>query len=344
MAEKPGTPASATHSGPSVDVEKSCCDDSKQKSNPRMLLFGIALGQVLSLCLAIAIIVNERLQRPIPTFQSVSVYLLLALVYLPLTIVEVRRTRDLSFLKEKTQMKVWKLAFSIPNWALFATAGVLDLEANALAVASFQYTSLLNILMTNCLTLPMVIGLSIVFLRRRYSLYQVASVTVSLMGLVLFLSSRGEESEASLYGILIASISSFLYACSNLCQEYLAVKYGDKKYLGVVGAVGLVVGLAQAFALEYESLISIVWSAKDWLFLLYAVILTGFYVLVPLMLMISSAAMFNMSLLTSNFFCILASLVLGSSTEEFTTIYFVSFGITILGLVLYNIALKQSEK
>ena len=59
------------------------------------------------------------------------------------------------------------LALSQPLWA-YALLALLDVEANALLVAAYRYTSLTSVTLLDCFTIPCALALSALVLRARY--------------------------------------------------------------------------------------------------------------------------------------------------------------------------------
>ena len=98
----------------------------------RKMLFTIALGQVLSLCLCGTGIFSQLLENKYkietPTTQSFFNYLLLALIFLSQLIY---KGQFLVILRDR-------------GWKYFLL-GLIDVEANYLVVKAYQYTNLTSI-------------------------------------------------------------------------------------------------------------------------------------------------------------------------------------------------------
>ena len=104
------------------------------------------------------------------------------------------------------------------------------------------------------------------------------------------------------------------------------------------GLFGTVVSTIQAGVLEHKEIAKLQFhDARIVLFLLgYAICLFAFYTLVPIMLRVSSAAFFNLSLLTSD---VWAVILRGTLFHHLVgPLYFVAAVIVTGGLVLYNLA------
>jgi solute carrier family 35 protein F1/2 len=159
-----------------------------------------------------------------------------------------------------------------------------------------------------------------------------------------------------LSGDLLVLLGASMYAASNVLQEYLVktlcnagVTNADNYYcgklidmrqyrmlLGKLGAWGTLISALQVSLVESSSL----WQYERWgwsvwaLLMLFAGSMFLLYSLTPVYLHYGTAAALNISLLTSDFYVAVWSLLfLGF---QFTPLYAVGFGAVIVGLLLYN--------
>lgn len=116
--------------------------------------------------------------------------------------------------------------------------------------------------------------------------------------------------------------------------------------LGMLGFFGVLINGVQAGIFDRDSFRSATWNGKVGGYLVgYTLILNLFYGLAPIILRLASAAFFDISLLTGNFW----GVAIGISVFGYT-IYFlypIAFVLIILGLVIYflsNTVLGDSKK
>jgi hypothetical protein len=139
-------------------------------------------------------------------------------------------------------------------------------------------------------------------------------------------------------GDMLVLIGCCCYAVSNLGQEALVKQFDRFEFLGMLGFFGALVSAVQMAALETGPLAKVEWS--DSVVLLYLlgfnVCLFSLYYLTPILLQRSSALFLNLSFLTSDFWSLLAAVLLFAA--QLHPLYFFAFAIIIAGLLLYNLA------
>ena len=80
------------------------------------------------------------------------------------------------------------LKLSISWWKYMLLAAV-DLEANYLVTRAYNYTNITSVMLLDCFTIPVVMGLSRVFLGRRYNRIHAIGVVTCILGLCLVVVS-----------------------------------------------------------------------------------------------------------------------------------------------------------
>lgn len=232
---------------------------------------------------------------------------------------------------------------TVPLW-LYLFWAICDVEANFLVVLAYQYTSIRSVMLLDCFTIPCVMCLSRCFLAARYTTWHVVACLICLVGLVLTVlsdvdSAKGNPSHkgSPWFGDVLVLVGASLYGISNVLQEWL-VKGGGfkrKEALGMLGLFGMAISLAQALILERHAVVRLTWSLPMMLSLLgFQLCLFGVYVLTSRFLSFSDAALFNLSLLTSDLYSVLFSWRV--QHMALTWLFCVAFGTTISGLVLYH--------
>lgn len=269
-------------------------------------------------------------QIHIPVTQSAGNYLLLCL-YLVDPIMRFRR------------QKGYKL--EIPCWQYLLLA-FADVEGNFLVVCAYKYTSISSVMLLDCFTIPVVMLLSTVFLRAKYTRSHFVAVLFCLVGIsVLVISDVIRDQEtmlkaswdvSALYGDFLCLFGSAVYACSNVGQEYLVKKENRRmEFLGLIGLFGLLISSAQATYFEGDIVRAVDWTWPSMLCLLgYIITLFVMYSATSIFLTTGDAAVFNLSLLTSDFFAVVAAKYLFN--EELSSLYFVGFSLVIVGVSVYN--------
>ncbi|KAF0701974.1 hypothetical protein AaE_016208 [Aphanomyces astaci] len=291
----------------------------------------LCLGQVISLFITITSICTQVLTQNynvhLATTQSVGNYFLL-MGYL------VRRwwTRE----DGSSHTPWWK-------YTLLAFA---DVEANFLVVLAYKYTTISSAMLLDCFTLPVVMFLSITFLHAKYATQHYAGVGLCLFGICFLIvsdimnykdSSFASDSfnTTALVGDALSLLGATIYGVSNVAQEYFVKTKSRSEFLGNLGLHGFVICGIQAYVVEHDAFVAITWSTGSAAFLaLYVAALFLMYSVTAIMLRDGDSAIFNMSLLTSDFFGVLAGIYLFH--ESLSWLYCVGFISILAGLAVYT--------
>jgi solute carrier family 35 protein F1/2 len=225
------------------------------------------VGKNLHMCIVV--------QIQIPATQSAGNYLLLC-VYLVDPVMRFRRQRG------------YKL--EIPWWQYLLLA-FADVEGNFLVVCAYKYTSISSVMLLDCFTIPVVMLLSALFLRAKYTRSHFVAVLFCLVGIsVLVISDVIRDQQtmlkaswdvSALYGDFLCLLGSAVYACSNVGQEYLVKKENrrvrcrlhceeqfivltcawslQREFLGLVGLFGFLISAMQAAYFEGAVVRSVDW-------------------------------------------------------------------------------------
>ena len=233
-------------------------------------------------------------------------------------------------------------SLALPQWRYFLWA-LCDVEANYLVVTAYQHTSVASVMLLDCFTIPSAMLLSRLMMGARYTGWHVVACAVCVTGLVLVvLADRRESTRAdaeggtALFGDLLVLVAAMLYALSNVQQEQI-LKGGCRRAeaLGMLGAWGTAISCAQAACLEVGALRAVVWNPRIPLLILgYQASLFGMYVLTSVFLMEGDAALFNLSLLTSDVYAVLYTWRVQHG--RVTWLYGAAFSVTLSGLALYH--------
>ena len=220
---------------------------------------------------------------------------------------------------------------------------ILGGQANFLAVKAYQYTSFTSAQLLDGLTVPFVMALSRVALKTQYTMRQVLAMVLCLIGMAGLVYSdnwtHNGDSNApptnTLLGDGLMIAASVLYACTNVLEEYLLHSHSRTEVLAGIGLFGVILSIAQVAALEGNDLLQAEWTSKVvGLLAGFTLLLFSFYTGVPILIEASSATLFNLSMLAADVYSMLLGVLL--LAYSFFWLYFVSFGVVLVGLALYT--------
>ncbi|KAF7148987.1 hypothetical protein RHSIM_Rhsim03G0076900 [Rhododendron simsii] len=286
------------------------------------VLYALFLGQVVSFLMAImaftASFVTD-LGVDTPLTLSFFSYLALALVYG--SILLYRRQKLL-----------------VP-WYWYVLLGFVDVQGNYLVNKAFEYSSITSVTLLDCWTVAWVIILTWFFLGTRYSLWQFCGAALCIAGLGLVLISDagvgGGGGSKPLLGDLLVIGGTFFYAMSNVGEEFCVKKKDRVEVVSMIGLFGTLVSVCQIAIMERKTLESVQWSAEIILtFAGYAFATFMFYTLVPFVLQMSGATMFNLSILTSDMWAVIIRIFFYHQQVDW--LYYLSFAIVVVGLFIYS--------
>ena len=292
----------------------------------------ILIGQVLSLCITGTNTFTTLLANVgtnIPAFQSIFNYALLLIVYVPLTMYKLGPRKFGSILKHDG----WK----------YIILSFMDAEGNYFTVLAYRYTNVLSAQLINFWSIVCVVIVSFLLLRVRYKPLQVLGILVCCGGMGILLASdaiqgnNNYDPDNALKGDLFALAGATLYGLSNVFEEWFVSKRPMYEVLAMLGLFGVIINGITAAIFDRDTFQGATWNADvaGWL-VGYTLVLFLFYTLAPLILRMGSAAFFDISLLTANFWGVIIGIhVFGYSIYY---LYPIAFVLIIVGLVIYFLA------
>ncbi|PFH62836.1 hypothetical protein XA68_11617 [Ophiocordyceps unilateralis] len=298
----------------------------------REFLVVALLGQLLSLCITATNTFTTLLARAefnAPALQTCFNYALIGTVFTAVVVI-----RD--------GPRAWFRALRLRGWRYLALAA-LDVEANYFTVLAYQHTTILSAQLINFWSIVCVVAASALLLRVRYRPQQLVGILVCCAGMGLLIATdhlgqrNGGPANDPLRGDLFALLGATLYGLSNVMEEWLVSKDAAHDVLAFLGLFGLVINGVQAAIFDRAALAAAAWSGPvaGWL-VGYTLCLSLFYSLAPLVLRMASAAFFDVSLLTANFWGVIIGVRLFAYSVHF--LYPLAFLCIVAGLVLYFIA------
>lgn len=257
----------------------------------------LVLGQVLALCTTSTNTLSTLLSQAgtsIPAFQSFFNYVFLNIVYTSYTLY-------------KYGFRGWARLVWKDGWR-FLILAFFDVEGNYFVVLAYRYTTILSAQLINFWAIVVVVAVSLIFLKVRYHWTQYAGILLCIGGMgILFGSDHLTGTNAfpgsdELKGDLFALLSATCYGLTNVFEEFLVSKRPMYEVIGQLAFWGMLIIGVQAAIFDRASFASASWTPEVGGYLAgYTLILSLFYSLAPILFRLSSAAFFNISLLTGSF-------------------------------------------
>lgn len=292
----------------------------------------LALGQVLALCITATntfstLLVNKG--TSIPAFQTWFNYVVLTAIYTTYTIYTYGWKKYLNILK-------------VDGWK-YIILSFMDVQGNYFTVLAYRYTNLLSAQLLNFWSIVCVVIVSFTLLHVRYKWAQVAGILICCGGMGILLTSdhitgvNGGSPPTMLKGDLWGLAGATFYGLSNVMEEWFVSKRPAYEVLGMLGLFGVIINGTTAAIFDRSSFQSATWDGQVGGYIVgYTLALSIFYSLAPLILRMASAAFFDISLLTGNFWgTIIGIQVFGYSIYY---LYPIAFVLIILGLITYFLA------
>ncbi|KAK9234798.1 hypothetical protein V1525DRAFT_411917 [Lipomyces kononenkoae] len=286
-------------------------------------------GQILSLCIVATNTFTTYLTNDgnnIPAFQTLFNYVILNLLFTPYTIY-------------RYGFKKYAKLLVHDGWKFFILS-FADVEGNYFVVKAYQYTNLLSAELLDNWAIAVVVVLSILFLKVRYRWNQIAGIVVCIVGMVLvvmgdLLTDKNYPAVDMVKGDLFVILGATCYGVSNTLEEFFVSKRPIYEVLGQMGLFGMIINGVQAAIFERESIKEAQWGGQmaGW-FVGYTLAMLVLYCTAPILFRMSSAAFYNLSLLTSDFL----GLLIGIKVFGYYVfwLYPVGFVFTVGGMIIYN--------
>lgn len=189
------------------------------------------------------------------------------------------------------------------------------MQGNYFTVLAYRYTTILSAQLINFWAIVLVVILSFSFLRVRYHWSQILGIFICIGGMGILLGSDhltgstdfGPVSRSNqVKGDLFALVGATFYGMTNVAEEFLVSKRPLYEVVGQLGFWGTMINGVQAAIFDRKSFQSATWTGQVGGYLVgYSLCLSLFYSLAPVLFRLASAAFFNISLLTANFWGVL---------------------------------------
>ncbi|KAJ2308759.1 hypothetical protein IWW55_000262 [Coemansia sp. RSA 2706] len=300
-------------------------------SNWRHFATILVLGQVLSLCITSTSVLSNKLAEyqgtTTPNFQSFLVYGLLLVVYMPLALVRLG------------PRVVWQNIRK--RWFWYVVLAAVDVEGNYFVVKAYSYTSLLSCMLLDTWTLPCVVVLTYLLLRVRYGWTQVLGVVVCLGGMGLLIkgdmdADKNYAAVDAVKGDIFMVVGATCYALSNTLEEFIVRHRPQYETVAWLGFFGTVINGVQMGIIEHQALRDTVWTAEIvGCTVGFGLVMFVLYSLAPFLFRMSSATVYNLSILTSDFYGLIFAKYMFH--DRITPIYAGAFTMIVAGLLVYHV-------
>ncbi|KIN07945.1 hypothetical protein OIDMADRAFT_151871 [Oidiodendron maius Zn] len=294
--------------------------------------FVLALGQVLALCITATNTFTTLLANKgtsIPAFQTLFNYVLLALIYTTYTVY-------------KYGFKKYFKLLLVDGWK-YIILSFMDVQGNYFTVLAYRYTNILSAQLLNFWSIVCVVIVSFLLLRVRYKWAQIAGILICCGGMGILLASdhitgsNGGDPPTQVKGDLFGLVGATFYGLSNVFEEWFVSKRPMYEVLGMLGLFGIIINGITASIFDRSSFQNATWDGQVGGYLVgYTLALALFYSLAPIMLRMASAAFFDISLLTGNFWGVIIGIRVFGQTIYY--LYPIAFVLIILGLIAYFLA------
>jgi len=214
-----------------------------------------------------------------------------------------------------------------------------DVEGNYTVVKAYQYTNLLSCMLLDAWAIPVCMFFSYLYMRTRYHWTQILGVMICVTGLGLLVASdqltnKDWQAVNKGKGDAFMILGASLYGFTNATEEFFVRKRPLYEVVGQLGMWGTIINGIQASALEHKKWKESTWSGENiGLLVAYTAAMVILYTVAPMLYRLASSAYFNLSLLSSDFYGLLFGLFLFHYKPYW--LYFPSFGVVILGLIVY---------
>ncbi|CAI9097767.1 OLC1v1034253C1 [Oldenlandia corymbosa var. corymbosa] len=286
------------------------------------VLLVLFLGQVVSFAMALAHFTSSliaNLGANTPLTLSFFSYSALALVY--------------------GSILVYRRQKLLVPWYWYLLLGFVDVQGNYLVNKAYQYTTITSVTILDCWTIAWVVILTWIFLGTRYTPWQFCGAAVCILGLGMVLLSDarvgGGGGSRPFFGDLLVIGGTVCYALSNVGEEFCVKKKDRVEVISMLGLFAMLVSVGQIAVTELKSLEAVKWTSEMILaFFGYAVASFTFYSVVPFVMKMSGATLFNLSLLTSDMWAVVIRIFFYKQQVDW--LYYLAFALVGVGLTIYS--------
>ncbi|KAG9037532.1 hypothetical protein FRB95_005114 [Tulasnella sp. JGI-2019a] len=294
----------------------------------RRMLLSLLAGQLVSLAITCTSVVSTNLAMRgfnAPTTQNLFLYFSLMCIYTPYTIY-------------RYGWKGWGRLIMKDGWKYFILAAC-DVEGNFLVVKAYQYTTLLSCMLLDCWAIPVCMFFQWFWQRPKYHWTQFLGIFIILAGLGMDIASdhltdKDYPAANMVKGDIFMLIGATFYGFTNATEEKFVRDSPLYEVVGQLGLWGTLINGIQAAGLEHQMMRDSTWNSMTiGLLVAYTSAMIILYTVAPILYRMASSTYYNLSILSSDFYGLLFGLFLYHYKPYF--LYFISFPVTIVGLIVY---------
>jgi len=223
---------------------------------------------------------------------------------------------------------------------------VLDVEANFFTVLAFRYTSITSVALFGALAIPGAMITSRWILKSNYGMAHLLGAGVCVLGVVANILVDYEYQEREhlphkVLGDVLAISGGILYGVNDAIEELVVRKFSAREFLAMTGLFGFFLAALQVMVLERAQVFKLVDGSSDCSlgyigFLLASFVFCNYlsYNGVARFLVISEAALLNLSLLTSDVYTVMFSIFDQGIVPN--PLFFLAMLLIFAGVVIYE--------
>ena len=222
------------------------------------------------------------------------------------------------------------------SWWRYILVGATCIGGDFLALLSYNYTSLASALLLVTTVIFYVAPLSYFVFKRKVSLWQIIGIILGFGGVtIVFFADKGQEG-SKLLGDVLAILSAVCYAISTVTCEYLVRSNSIRLYIFRLSITAMPISGILTASVEYKKISKWNWSPLTaFLIILYSLLLAAYDIIVPIIMQYSNATEMNLSMLTSNFYSLLISIL--AFKQKASWFYLIGFICIPIAIVIYTL-------
>jgi len=335
------------------------------KMDMRLKIKIVLFGQFISLTMATLWSSQSTLylncSLSVPAFSNTWVFLFLALNFIPLY----REGRRIKKDPDLAQPPHWfiggKFPLRLQAWKYLGIA-FIGVEANYFMMLALKYTTLTSVALFDAVSIPSAMIFSAIMLKRKYGCLHMFGACICLFGLTVNVITDYESDKTpdvsvndkvrddgsdhypdKLLGDLFAILGGALYGINDVFAERCVREYGGVyEYLSMISFWGFLISGIQALVLERQAIYAFfhdgacAFKFSIMLLIIYVICQVIRKVALSRFLLISEAAFLNLSMLTSDLYTTIFSVVAQNIFPR--NFFFVGLSMVLIGIFVYEMA------
>lgn len=340
-------------------------------SHSKILLFGQFISIVMASLWATQSTLFLLCSLSAPSFSNFWVYLILSVNVIPLY----RQGQRIRADNTLPDPPYWILRGTLPlhlsPWRYLCVA-FIGVEANYLMMLALRYTTLTSVALFDALAIPSAMVVSAALLKRKYRFAHLLGASICLLGMTInvitdFVSSTMAHNSSAetitmktitddhsrddgsghypnkILGDALAVAGGILYGLNDVLAEICVRNYGGvHEYLAILSLWGMVVTATQAIILEREAMVAFFHTGSCTVHV--SILLLCAYAFCQVIrktalahfLLISEAALLNLSMLTSDLYTAIFSIFAQDILPR--PFFFAGLSMVVSGIFMYEMA------